>query len=116
MSRDEGAAFAKENGLIFLETSAKTAANVEEVGAPRLVCGATTYAPIRHDTLCLSSVQAFVKTAQKVHDNIESGVCDLSNEAHGIKLGVSAGAGSGAGAGTGGGGGKPDTGKPGCCN
>lgn len=28
---DEGAQFAKEHGLIFLETSAKTAANVEEV-------------------------------------------------------------------------------------
>ena len=28
---EEGSAFAKEHGLIFLETSAKTAANVEEV-------------------------------------------------------------------------------------
>lgn len=28
---EEGESFAKENGLIFLETSAKTAANVEEV-------------------------------------------------------------------------------------
>ena len=32
VGHDEGAAFAKENGLIFLETSAKTAAHVEEVG------------------------------------------------------------------------------------
>ena len=32
MSTEEGAKFAEENGLIFLETSAKTAANVEEVG------------------------------------------------------------------------------------
>lgn len=31
MSTEEGAKFAEENGLIFLETSAKTAANVEEV-------------------------------------------------------------------------------------
>lgn len=33
VSTEEGAKFAEENGLIFLETSAKTAANVEEVGA-----------------------------------------------------------------------------------
>ena len=31
VSVEEGAKFAEENGLIFLETSAKTAANVEEV-------------------------------------------------------------------------------------
>ena len=33
VSTEEGAKFAEENGLIFLETSAKTAANVEEVVA-----------------------------------------------------------------------------------
>ena len=32
VSTEEGAKFAEENRLIFLETSAKTAANVEEVG------------------------------------------------------------------------------------
>ena len=31
VSTEEGEKFAEENGLIFLETSAKTAANVEEV-------------------------------------------------------------------------------------
>lgn len=31
VSTDEGERFAKENGLIFMETSAKTAFNVEEV-------------------------------------------------------------------------------------
>ena len=31
VSTEEGAKFAEENGRIFLETSAKTAANVEEV-------------------------------------------------------------------------------------
>ena len=30
MSTEEGEAFAREHGLIFLETSAKTAANVED--------------------------------------------------------------------------------------
>lgn len=31
VSAEEGAQFARQNGLIFLETSAKTAKNVEEV-------------------------------------------------------------------------------------
>jgi hypothetical protein len=31
VSREEGEAFAKEHGMVFMETSAKTAANVEEV-------------------------------------------------------------------------------------
>ncbi|CAM9600836.1 unnamed protein product, partial [Hapterophycus canaliculatus] len=52
--------FAEENGLIFLETSAKMATNVET---------------------------AFIKTAAKIYDNILSGVYDPTNEAPGIKLG-----------------------------
>ena len=35
VSTEEGQEFAKEHGLVFLETSAKTAHNVEEV---RLTC------------------------------------------------------------------------------
>ena len=31
MSTEEGEQFAKENGLVFMETSAKTAHNVEDV-------------------------------------------------------------------------------------
>lgn len=31
MKKEEGEAFAREHGLIFMETSAKTASNVEEV-------------------------------------------------------------------------------------
>ena len=31
VSREEGEQFARDNGLVFMETSAKTAANVEEV-------------------------------------------------------------------------------------
>lgn len=57
---EEGKKFAEENGLIFLETSAKTAENVEE---------------------------AFVATANKIYSNIENGVYDVSNDAHGIKVG-----------------------------
>ena len=65
VSFEEGEKFAQENGLIFLETSAKTAQNVEE---------------------------AFLKTAQKIYDNIQTGAYDLSNDTHGIKVGMPAGA------------------------
>lgn len=59
----DGSDFASKNNLIFLETSAKTAANVEE---------------------------AFVQTAQKIYQNILDGVYELDNEASGIKVGVTA--------------------------
>jgi len=63
VSKEEGERFAAEHGLIFLETSAKTAANVEE---------------------------AFIHTAQKIYDNISSGNMDVTNETHGIKVGMGA--------------------------
>ncbi|EEQ97525.1 RAB-2,4,14, putative [Perkinsus marinus ATCC 50983] len=63
VSYEEGAKFAKDNNLIFLETSAKTARNVEE---------------------------AFLQTARKIYENILAGVYDLSNESHGIKVGLPA--------------------------
>lgn len=61
VSFEEGQTFADENGLIFLEASAKTAKNVEE---------------------------AFCSTAGKIYENIQLGVYDVTNEAHGIKVGV----------------------------
>jgi len=63
VSKEEGEKFAKDNGLIFLETSAKTAANVEE---------------------------AFIGTAQKIYENIQNGIYDVTNESHGIKVGMAA--------------------------
>jgi len=63
VSFEEGEKFAKEHGLIFLETSAKTAAFVEE---------------------------AFNNTAQKIYENIQNGIYDVTNEAHGIKVGMGA--------------------------
>ncbi|CAK9275616.1 unnamed protein product [Sphagnum jensenii] len=74
VSTEEGEQFAKANGLVFMETSAKTAHNVED---------------------------AFINTASKIYWKIEEGIFDVSNESYGIKVGYSSGAGTGAGAGRG---------------
>ncbi|KAF2076492.1 hypothetical protein CYY_002232 [Polysphondylium violaceum] len=58
---EEGQQFADEHGLIFLETSAKTAANVEK---------------------------AFESTAYKIYEKIQRGDFDINNESFGIKLGA----------------------------
>jgi len=63
VSTEEGKAFADANGLLFMETSAKTAYNVE---------------------------QAFLKTAEEIHAKIKSGEIDVTNESHGIKVGMAA--------------------------
>lgn len=68
---EEGQQFAKENGLIFMETSAKTAQNVEE---------------------------AFINTASKIYKKIEQGIFDVSNESYGIKVGYGGATGTGGGA------------------
>ncbi|CAO3690064.1 hypothetical protein G6F70_003411 [Rhizopus microsporus] len=60
VTREEGERFAKDNGIpLFIETSAKSAENVEEV---------------------------FAKTAEDVYDKIKSGVFS-PNETSGIRLG-----------------------------
>jgi len=61
VKREEGMEFARKNKLIFLETSAKTAENVEK---------------------------AFVQTATSIYNNIQKGVYDLKKEV-GIKVGTS---------------------------
>ncbi|XP_038509509.1 ras-related protein Rab-2A-like isoform X1 [Canis lupus familiaris] len=60
VKKEEGEAFAREHGLIFMETSAKTASNVEE---------------------------AFINTAKEIYEKIREGVFDINNEANGIKIG-----------------------------
>ncbi|GAX26557.1 Ras-related protein Rab-2A [Fistulifera solaris] len=61
VTTEEGKAFADANGLLFLETSAKTAHNVE---------------------------QAFLQTAESIYAKIKSGEIDVSNESNGIKVGM----------------------------
>jgi hypothetical protein len=53
VKKEEGETFARENGLVFMETSAKTAANVEE---------------------------AFIDTAKEIYRKIQEGVFDINNE------------------------------------
>eukprot|EP01038_Epipyxis_sp_PR26KG_P007386 gene7386-10063_t len=65
VSTKEGELFAQENGLVFLETSAKSAANVET---------------------------AFIKTAENIYEKIKEGLYDPSREGNGVKLGVMASA------------------------
>ncbi|RZS03428.1 hypothetical protein BHM03_00033608 [Ensete ventricosum] len=57
---EEGEQFAKNHGLIFMETSAKTAQNVEE---------------------------AFINTAAVIYKKIQDGTLDVSNKSHGIEVG-----------------------------
>lgn len=60
-STQEGEEFAKENGLLFLESSAKSGEAIDD---------------------------AFVVTAKVVLTNIKNGVFNLDDEAHGIKVGM----------------------------
>jgi len=85
VSTKEGEIFAQENGLVFMETSAKTASNVEN---------------------------AFIKTAESIYEKIKEGLYDPSREGNGVKLGVMANGGANT-AKVGGSGGPAKTG--GCC-
>ena len=64
VSIEEGEAFAQKHGLMFLETSARTAENVEE---------------------------AFHLPAKRIYEKIKEGIYDVSNETYGIKVGMAQG-------------------------
>mmetsp|Transcript_5014 Transcript_5014/g.10126 ORF Transcript_5014/g.10126 Transcript_5014/m.10126 type:complete len:211 (-) Transcript_5014:892-1524(-) len=59
--RESGEQFAKEHGLLFLETSAKNNTNVEE---------------------------AFLDTAKAIYEKVKAGDLDLTSEQHGVKVGT----------------------------
>ncbi|KAB1278196.1 Ras-related protein Rab-2B [Camelus dromedarius] len=80
VKREEGEAFAREHGLIFMETSAKTACNVEEVLLLYRVMLIGKYGL----TLLLL---AFINTAKEIYRKIQQGLFDVHNEANGIKIG-----------------------------
>jgi len=65
VSKESAEAFAKEHGLLFVETSAKNNVNVEE---------------------------AFLSTAATIYQKVKAGDLDLSSERHGVKVGASSNA------------------------
>jgi Ras-related protein Rab-2A len=86
VSTKEGELFAQENGLIFLETSAKTAANVEAVY--NIYSSPSSFCQFRLSFLQNNLSQAFIKTAESIYEKIKDGLYDPSREGNGVKLGV----------------------------
>ena len=86
VSTEEGEQFAKEHGLIFMEASAKTAQNVEEVSNETqddLYVETLTdffFVVCQVFLIATSFVQAFIKTAATIYKKIQDGVFDVSNE------------------------------------
>ncbi|XP_024598452.1 ras-related protein Rab-2A isoform X1 [Neophocaena asiaeorientalis asiaeorientalis] len=83
VKKEEGEAFAREHGLIFMETSAKTASNVEEDTTTE-----GNEVKVTQDLSVLSyTCTAFINTAKEIYEKIQEGVFDINNEANGIKIG-----------------------------
>merc|ERR1711920_944336 len=65
VSTEEGQKFAQENGLLFIETSAKTSKNVEE---------------------------AFTKPASTIYQRVKDGDIDPGDQSSGVQIGITSGA------------------------
>lgn len=65
VSKEEGEKFAKDHGLFFLETSAKTDHNVDEV--------------FRFVARITKLIQAFIATAKTIYEKAEKGELNLDN-------------------------------------
>ncbi|KAK2499780.1 hypothetical protein MC885_007692, partial [Smutsia gigantea] len=88
VKKEEGEAFAREHGLIFMETSAKTASNVEERHKD------TTSVKIKKNkdnvkfkVQCSTYLYtlAFINTAKEIYEKIQEGVFDINNESITLK-------------------------------
>ena len=80
VSTEEGEQFAREHNLVFLETSAKTAHNVEDVSVVCRRMSAADLLALKQQCAHLLTVQAFINTARKIYDKIADGSLDVSNE------------------------------------
>lgn len=89
MSTEEGEQFARENGLIFMECSAKTAQNVEEVIDVLMTVNnfldelhRIVLQKVADHVFVLTFIpyQAFISTAATIYKKIQEGVFDVSNE------------------------------------
>lgn len=87
VSTEEGEQFAKEHGLIFMEASAKTAQNVEEVTIISLVDFKYTHLLSQWTVFVACflrfvkfKLQAFIRTASMIYKKIQDGAFDVSNE------------------------------------
>jgi Ras-related protein Rab-2A len=90
VTHEEGEQFAKENGLIFMETSAKTADNVEQVCFSFRFFFPSFFfffsSPLREVTwlhlnhLFHFETKAFLSTAKKIYEKIQKGEFDVTNE------------------------------------
>lgn len=78
VSFEEGEKFAKENDMIFLETSAKTSENVEEVRI--LLFFQSKIDLFFFFMIFCNGIQAFMKTAQIIYTRIIEGAIDPTNE------------------------------------
>jgi Ras-related protein Rab-2A len=100
VSFEEGQQFAQQHGLIFLETSAKTAGERLE--------GRGLFFSLRFPKDHVE--EAFLSTAEHIYGKIVRGEFDVTNESYGIKIGRAPQSGTSGSSSSGG-----SVGSSGCC-